>query len=121
MNKDILIKLSKSKFRNNFKLTEKDLNYIKEKGLATIKEHAYNFITTRIAPQNIKNDGKQTPFKNHPVFVAQHATATCCRSCLYKWHHIPKNKKLTNQEITYIINLIMEWIENQLSKENINE
>ncbi len=26
-----------------------------------------------------RNDGKQTPFRGHPVFTAQHATATCCR------------------------------------------
>ena len=114
----ILDKLSKSKFRNSFKLKEKDIIYIKEKGLEKIKEHAYDFISKRLAPNNISNDGKQTPMRGHPVFIAQHATATCCRGCLYKWHKINSNKKLNNKEINYIVNLIMLWIINQLKKLN---
>ena len=116
--KYILDKLSKSKFRNSFKLKEKDIIYITEKGLDKIKEHAYDFISKRLAPKNIPNDGKQTPMKGHPVFIAQHATATCCRGCLYKWHKISNNKQLNDKEINYIVNLIMLWIINQIKKLN---
>jgi hypothetical protein len=108
---DVIYKLSKSKFRSSFKLKEKDIKYIKEKGLSTIKKHAYDFITSRIAPYPTRNDGRQTPTKGHPVFIAEHATATCCRNCLYKWHKIPINKTLTKEEIDYIVNIIMLWIE----------
>ena len=89
----ILEKLSKSKFRSSFKLKEKEINYIKEKGLDKIKEHAYDFINKRIKPSIIPNDGKQTPMRGHPVFIAQHATATCCRSCLKKHHKIKRDKE----------------------------
>lgn len=109
-NEDILDKLSKSKFRSSFRLKQKDIDYINDKGLDKIKEHAYDFITKRIAPSAISNDGKQTPMRGHPVFIAQHATATCCRNCLYKWHKIEKNKMLNKEEINYIVNLIMLWI-----------
>lgn len=102
--------LSKSKFRSSFKLKENDKKYISEKGIEKIKEHAYDFVLKRLSFSYIPNDGKQTPMKGHPVFIAQHATATCCRSCLYKWHHIEKNRDLTKEEIEYIVNLIMEWI-----------
>ena len=102
--------LSKSKFRSSFKLKENDKKYISEKGIEKIKEHAYDFVLKRLSSSYIPNDGKQTPMRGHPVFVAQHATATCCRSCLYKWHHIEKNRELTKEEIEYIVNLIMEWI-----------
>ena len=102
--------LSKSKFRSSFKLKENDKKYISEKGIEKIKEHAYGFVLKRLSSSYIPNDGKQTPMRGHPVFVAQHATATCCRSCLYKWHHIEKNRELTKEEIEYIVNLIMEWI-----------
>lgn len=102
--------LSKSKFRSSFKLKENDKKYISEKGIEKIKEHAYDFVLKRLSSSYIPNDGKQTPMSGHPVFVAQHATATCCRSCLYKWHHIEKNRELTKEEIEYIVNLIMEWI-----------
>lgn len=111
---DILNRLSKSKFRSSFKLKEKEKIYIKEKGITKIKEHAYDFINKRLAPKNIKNDGKQTPYHGHPVFIAEHATATCCRNCLYKWHNIDKNKELTKKEIDYIVNLIMTWIEKEV-------
>ena len=96
----------------------KDFEYIQNKGLDTIKKHAYDFIGSRLALAVIPNDGKQTPMRGHPVFIAEHATATCCRSCLYKWHHIPKNKKLNQDEIDYIVNIIMMWINNELSTQN---
>ena len=94
----MLNKLSKSKFRNSFHLKEKDIIYIKEKGFKKIKEHAYDFINKRLAPSYVPNDGKQTPMKGHPVFIAQHACACCCRGCLEKWHHIPKGKNLNKKE-----------------------
>ncbi len=119
MNKDeydlVLEKLSKSRFRSSFKLKDKDKQYIKKKGFDIIEQHAYDFISKRLAPSNIPNDGKQTPIHGHPVFVAQHATATCCRGCLYKWHHIKPNKELTVDEKNYIVKLIMAWINRQIS------
>ena len=102
--------LSKSKFRSSFKLKSKDLEYIYNKGYDELEEHAYRFIRERLADEIIENDGKQTPMRGHPVFVAQHATACCCRGCLYKWHHIKKNKKLSEKEIKFIVCLIIEWI-----------
>lgn len=112
----MLYKLSHSKFRSSFKLTAKDKIYIEDKGLEVIRTHAKDFINKRLAPAVISNDGKQTPYKGHPVFIAQHATATCCRSCLLKWHHIPKNRELTSAEINYITNIIMAWIEKNIAK-----
>ena len=53
--------LGNSKFRSSFHLKQKDIDYIKEKGLKTIREHAMDFITKREAPAVIPNDGKQTP------------------------------------------------------------
>ena len=109
----ILENLSKSKFRSNFKLKDKDILYLKEKGYKIIKEHAYDFINKRLKPRIIINDGKQTPMRGHPIFIAQHACACCCRSCLYKWHHIPMNKELNEKEIKYIVNLLMLWIKKE--------
>lgn len=110
MTNNILYRLSKSKFRSSFKLTYKDKEYIKKQGLDKIRVHAYDFVTKRLAPAFITNDGRQTPMKGHPVFIAQHATATCCRKCLYKWHKIGMNKELSSKEIDYIVSVIMQWI-----------
>lgn len=111
---DIFARLAKSDFRSKFKLKEKELKYIEEKGLDVIRSHAADFIAKRIAPANIKNDGKQTPMKGHPVFIAQHATATCCRGCINKWHHFPKGVDLSQSQQEYLVNIIMEWISRQL-------
>lgn len=102
--------LMKSKFRSKFKLTEKDRQYIQDKGIDTIRQHSIDFISARIAPQYPKNDGKQTPMKGHPVFVAQHATATCCRGCIQKWYGIKKGKALSDHQIQFLVELIMRWI-----------
>ena len=83
--------LSKSKFRSSFKLKDKDNTYINDKGLDTIRRHAFDFISKRVGEYPTINDGKQTPMRGHPVFIAQHATATCCRGCINKWYNIPKD------------------------------
>ncbi len=114
----ILMQLSKSKFRGHFTLPFDMRKYCREKGLDTVKTHAFDFIRERLAPAVIDNDGKQTPMHGHPVFIAQHATATCCRDCLQKWHYIPKGRKLTESEIIYVVGLIMEWIKKDLEKYN---
>lgn len=111
---NIFARLSHSKFRSKFHLTKKDYQYIKEKGLNKIEEHAHDFIKKRLAPADIPNDGKQTPMRGHPVFIAQHATATCCRNCLYKWHHIKSGYNLTNEEQTYIVQIIIKWIKKEI-------
>ena len=107
---ELLKQLAKSKFRGNFYLNEEDKQYIKDKGLEKIEEHARDFVKTKLSAENPEKDGKQTPMRGHPVFKAQHATATCCRSCLEKWHNIPSGKQLTKEDQDYITETIMDWI-----------
>lgn len=111
---DLFARLAKSDFRSRFHLTKKDKEYIAEKGLPTIRRHAEDFIAKRLAPAVIPNDGKQTPMRGHPVFLAQHATGCCCRGCFYKWHHIPTGRELTKEEQQYAVAVLMAWIEKQL-------
>lgn len=105
----ILNKLKKSRFRSSFKLSEKDINIIKEKGFETMKQHALEILSKRIKIKPL-NDGKQTPLRAYPVFIAQHATATCCRKCISKWYNIPEDKILTNKELDFFSDLIIEWM-----------
>ena len=111
---DILDRLAKSKFRSRFKLRAKELEYINDKGMDKIYSHACDFIRDRVAPAEPLNDGKQTPMRGHPVFIAQHATATCCRGCIEKWHKFPQHRELTQTEQEYLVSVIMEWIKKQL-------
>ena len=97
-----------------FTSSAKACEYIAEKGLATIRKHAEDFVAKRLAPAVIPNDGKQTPMRGHPVFIAQHATGCCCRGCFFKWHHIPAGRQLTGEEQQYAVAVLMAWIEKQV-------
>lgn len=109
-------RLSRSAFRSRFHLGGKEREYALEKGREEIERHADSFIRARLAPGNIPNDGKQTPMKGHPVFIAEHATGTCCRSCLGKWHSIEKERALTEGEIEYITSVIMRFLDEEVFK-----
>lgn len=115
---DLFAALSKSAFRSKFRLQEKDRVYLQTKGMPTIIDHALDFVTKRLAPAEPVNDGKQTPFRGHPVFVAQHATACCCRGCLEKWHRIPKGRALTPDEEAYIVKVLERWLNGELGRIN---
>ena len=112
---DLLNSLSKSKFRGSFHLNKNMKNYVMEKGFDKITLDARNFINKRIAPKNPNNDGRQTPMKQvHPVFIAQHATGCCCRGCLEKIHGIKREHELSNEEIDYVVNVLMLWIQREM-------
>ncbi len=106
--------LDNSKFRSSFHLKQKDIDYINKKGLDTIQDHARDFIAKRVSPAVIANDGKQTPTKGHPVFIAQHATATCCRECIRKWHKLPPGRELSQVQQEYLVDVIMTWIRREM-------
>lgn len=103
-------RLTRSRFRSGFSVKGKDLKYLRDKGLPVIMDHASDFIDKRLSPAEPPNDGKQTPMRGHPVFVAQHATATCCRTCLQKWHGIAKGSELTGDQKTYVLSVIEKWL-----------
>lgn len=102
--------LARSTFRSRFRLGAKEQAYLTEKTLPVILDHGRQFIRERLAPAEPKNDGRQTPMRGHPIFLAQHATATCCRGCLQKWHGIPKGRELTAEEIEYVVAVLSHWL-----------
>ena len=107
---EVFAELSKSKFRSGCHLNEKDRAYFVRRGMEVVLEHAADFIETRLAPAAPAKDGRQTPWRGHPVFVAQHATATCCRGCLQKWHRIPKGRAMSAEEQAYAVDIIRRWL-----------
>lgn len=113
---ELFTSLGKSAFRKKFHLQGKDLDYLRSKGLATVLGHARDFISKRLAPAFPEKDGKQTPFRGHPAFVAQHATACCCRGCLEKWHRIPRGHPLSADEETYILSVLERWFLEELHR-----
>ncbi|MDO4466964.1 MAG: DUF4186 domain-containing protein [Bacillota bacterium] len=118
MNYDQAFKrIASSKFRSSFHLSNKDKEYVRKKGMDVIERHARDFVKERFAPKNIVNDGKQTPWKGHPVFIAQHACACCCRGCLHKWYRVQLGVELTALQQEKIVRLLMEWINGEMKKD----
>jgi len=116
---ELFAALAKSTFRSRFHLRGKELAYLRDRSLTTVMRHARQFVDERLAPAHPADDGKQTPMRGHPVFIAQHATATCCRGCLAKWHFIAKEQRLTDEEINYLVAVIEDWIATEL--ESVDE
>jgi Domain of unknown function (DUF4186) len=112
---EVFDKLKRSSFRQRFRLQRFEQEYLDRKGLDVVLAHAADFVDKRLAPAEPANDGKQTPMRKHPVFVAQHATAKCCRGCLEKWHAIPMGRELSADEKQYVIDVIRRWLESRLS------
>ncbi|NUU01465.1 DUF4186 domain-containing protein [Herbaspirillum robiniae] len=108
-----LARLARSRFRSGFRLKPAELRYLLQHGGDVLARHAAQFIGQRLAPAMPVNDGKQTPWRGHPVFVAQHATATCCRACLAKWHGMPPGLALTKEQQDYVVSLISAWLARQ--------
>lgn len=112
-----LDRLATHHFRAKFHLYGRDRAVVLLRGRATIRTHAREVIAQRVAPAAPRKDGKQTPYRGHPVFVAQHATATCCRTCLERWHGIPKGVELTVEQQSYAVDVICRWIDRELARD----
>jgi hypothetical protein len=107
--------LTTHRFRAKFHLYGRERALVLLRGRDAIREHARDLIAQRVAPAAPRKDGKQTPYRGHPVFVAQHATATCCRTCLERWHGLPKGRELTAEEQGYVVDVICRWIARELA------
>lgn len=113
-----LDRLSQNRFRASFALSDADRAYVHRKGWKTIARHAEEIILTRLAEALPPNDGRQTPWQGHPVFVAQHATATCCRKCVERWHAIPRGRRLSQDEVALLAAVILRWLRRRIGPES---
>lgn len=109
-----LQRLARSKFRSRFHLNNADFAYLERHGLEQVQTHAVAFVKTRLAPAAPLHDGRQTPWRGHPVFVAQHACACCCRGCLQHVWHVPIGVELSAIQQEKIVRLLMAWILREL-------
>jgi hypothetical protein len=82
--------------------------------MEAIRRHATELIARRVAPAEPAKDGHGVPYRAHPVFVAQHATAACCRTCLERWHEMPRGRELSADEQAYVVGVICRWVERQI-------
>lgn len=118
---DLFQALQQSAFRRRQRLAPADRRYLAERGRAAVMDHAHRFIAERLAPADPPRDGRQTPMRGHPVFTAQHATATCCRGCLAKWHDIPKGRSLNKAQRAHVLAAIHRWLANAEAEANATD
>ena len=112
---DLFAALDESGYRRRIRLGPRDHAYLVAKTLPVILEHARGFVRERLGAADPPNDGQQTPRSGHPVFVAQHGTATCCRKCLEKWHYIEQGTRLDGEQVDYIVRVLERWLRRWLS------
>ena len=115
---DRLEAIGQQRFRARFHLRGRERALVELRGMEAVRVHADEFVATRLAPAAPRNDGKQTPYRGHPVFVAQHATATCCRTCLARNHGIQAGEELTAEERRYVVDFICRWIERDFAAQS---
>ncbi|PZR07821.1 MAG: DUF4186 domain-containing protein [Azospirillum brasilense] len=110
---EVFAALARSDFRRRFRLGSRDADYLRARGREIVLSHARRFVMERLAPAQPFRDGEQTPMRGHPVFIAQHATGTCCRTCLTKWHAIPAGRALTEAEQEHVVQALARWLDAQ--------
>ncbi len=109
-------KLSRSKQIVSPAIGEPEKEYVLSRGIDILRLHATDFVKKRLAPADPKNDGRQTPLKGHPVFIAQHATGTSDRIKLEKFHGIKTGIELSEKEVSYVVSVILRWIQEQVGE-----
>ena len=71
------------------------------KKIAKIPEGYYDYLCT-------KKEGSEI------INYAQHATGTCCRNCLERWHNIPQDIILSEKQVDYCVGLVKLYIEDRI-------
>ncbi|YAF36908.1 DUF4186 domain-containing protein [Klebsiella pneumoniae] len=115
----LFARLARSTFRSRFRLGGKSGNIVSIRDRRSLIGMPQTLFASGPAPAAPINDGKQTPMRGHPVFIAQHATATCCRGCLEKWHAIPHGRALSEPEQDYIVQVIHRWLVLQMNAPSV--
>lgn len=96
------------------RIDEKAMRHAQRKGRMALKVAARDRLGKYLAVAEPRRDGLQTPFEGNAIYYAQHATATCCRTCLEYWHDIPKGRPLTDEEFEYCVALVGLFIDEKL-------
>lgn len=88
--------------------------HARRKGMVRLLAAARHRLEKSLAPAEPVRDGQQTPFLGNVIYLAQHATACCCRTCLEYWHAIPKGRPLTPGEVEYAYGLVEAYLRERL-------
>lgn len=92
------------------KIDQRAVNYALRKGKIELFETAEHIIRKNIAKPADVYGNLATSIEGNAIHYAQHATATCCRKCIEKWHGIPLDQTLTEDQIVYFTKLVILYL-----------
>ena len=98
----------------HLKIDEKARNHALRKGRIALEAALGKRLASSVGPELPYKDGAQTPMSGNIIFYAQHATASCCRTCIEYWHGIPKGRLLSPDELAYLGDLAWMFISERL-------
>lgn len=98
----------------HIEIDQRAVNHARRKGEEGMRVASEKRLRKYVGPSEPAYDGRQTPTSGNAIYYAQHATAACCRKCIEEWHGIPQGQELTDQEITYLTDLTMLYINERL-------
>jgi hypothetical protein len=108
---DPFVRLKSSSYRRNMGLTAFEKKSVMKEGFGKVVERCREALDDLDMPDYTHGE---TPYKG-VVPKAQHATSTCCRKCMFRWHGIPRYRELTEEERAYVIRLILRWVRKELA------
>jgi hypothetical protein len=95
----------------NAPIDEKGEREIRTQRIDGLKARVAGHLLSRIGAKPDMWDGRQTPMKGSVLNLAQHATATCCRKCLYYWYGVPRDRALNDAELDFCERLVLAYLE----------
>ena len=112
---ELLRRLRASSKHRRVHLGPREYALAERKGIETLKAEARKIVLTRISELRGVSDGRQTPMRGHPVFLAQHATGICCRDCVLEWHGIPKRGVMSAKQLNHLHSVLAAWLETTMA------
>jgi len=90
---------------------EKAVNYALRKGKIELINTVEKRIRASVKAPVDAFDGRRTKWEGNPIHYGQHATATCCRKCIERWHNVPRDEELTEKQVKYFTHLVIMFLE----------
>jgi len=90
------------------------INHARRKGMGGMRVAASRRIRQAVGSDQNPREGRQTPYDGNVLYYAQHAVAACCRKCIEYWHGIPAKAPLSDDEVAYLANLVILYVEERL-------
>lgn len=94
---------------------QRAINHALRKGKRGFREGAAaKRIQQSVGRARHPREGQQTPYEGNVLYYAQHSVAACCRKCVEYWHGIPMGNALTDDEVQYLTQLVLLYVEQRM-------